>query len=93
MACERIKPVKIAAEHVPIPRTADRCELYLNRLALVVERAGKNASAFVPIARRLERELAEARAEAEVLTRLRQRQRHPRPSHPTSTAAKGHCDD
>ena len=50
---------------VPIPRTVERCELYLDRLALVVQRAGKNGAAFLPLVRRLERELAEAKAEEE----------------------------
>lgn len=57
----------------PIPRTVERCEAYLDRLALIVERAGSNAAAFIPIIRRLERELAEARAEEDVLHRLRKR--------------------
>ncbi|QYO77303.1 hypothetical protein NO932_11370 [Pelagibacterium sp. 26DY04] len=58
-----------------IPRDVDHCERYLDRLALVVERAGRNAAAFVPIVRRLERELAEAKADEEVLAKLRARLR------------------
>jgi hypothetical protein len=57
----------------PIPRTVERCEAYLDRLALVVERAGGNAHAFLPILRRLERELAEARQEEEMLGSLKRR--------------------
>ena len=64
----------------PILRTVERCEAYLDRLALVVERAGSNAAAFLPIIRRLERELAEARAEQDLLERLRQRRLKPVPA-------------
>jgi hypothetical protein len=57
----------------PIPRTVEVCERYLDRLALVVQRAGTNGATFVPLVRRLERELAEAKEEEEVLERLRHR--------------------
>ncbi|SDG90544.1 hypothetical protein [Pelagibacterium luteolum] len=79
MASDHGGPPHAKSDHRSIPRTSELCELYLGRLALVVERAGQNASAFIPIARRLERELAEAKAEAEVLTRLRKRQTPPPP--------------
>jgi hypothetical protein len=57
----------------PVPRTVEVCERYLDRLALVVQRAGTNGGTFVPLVRRLERELAEAKEEEEVLERLRHR--------------------
>lgn len=56
-----------------LPRTVTRCEQYLDRMALVLERAGDNAAAFLPIVRRLEKELAEAIAEEEILERMRLR--------------------
>lgn len=68
---------RTSAKGAPIPRTVERCEAYLDRLALVVERAGNNAAAFLPIVRRLERELAEARSEQDVLHRLLERRRKP----------------
>jgi hypothetical protein len=58
---------------VLIPRTTEACERYLDRMALVLERAGANRAAFLPINRRLERELAEARAEEEILNRMKDR--------------------
>lgn len=57
----------------PIPRDAEHCEKYLDRLAIVIARAGPNAAAFLPIVRRLERELAEAAQDAGALERLRAR--------------------
>ena len=57
----------------PIPRTVELCELYLDRLALVVQRAGKDGAAYLPLVRRLERELAEAIEEEELLERLKRR--------------------
>jgi hypothetical protein len=57
----------------PIPRDVEHCERYLDRLALVVERAGKNAAAFLPILRRLEKELAGAKRDEEMLASLKGR--------------------
>lgn len=59
----------------PIPRDVEHCERYLDRLALVVERAGRNGHAFLPIIRRLERELAEAREDEALMKRLLARRR------------------
>ena len=56
-----------------IPRTIETCNRYLDRLALVIERAGKNGAVFLPLVQRLERELAEALAEEEALARIRAR--------------------
>ncbi|SDH10549.1 hypothetical protein [Pelagibacterium luteolum] len=56
-----------------IPRDVEHCERYLNRLAVVVERAGKNGHAFLPIVRRLEKELAEAKEDEQVLAGLKSR--------------------
>lgn len=67
------KPRKTKHEFPDLPRTVERCERYLDRMALVLERAGDNAPAFLPIVRRLEKELAEAKAEEEILERMRQR--------------------
>ena len=57
----------------PIPRDVAQCEKYLDRLALVIERAGTNAAAFLPIVRRLEQELAEAKNDEATLDRLKTR--------------------
>lgn len=56
-----------------IPRTVETCNRYLDRLALVIERAGKNGAAYLPLVERLERELAEVEAEEEALLRMRAR--------------------
>lgn len=64
-----------AAKARSIPRTPETCNRYLDRLALVIERAGNNGAAFLPLVRRFERELAEALAEEEALNRMRQRVR------------------
>lgn len=56
-----------------IPRTVATCERYLDRLALVLERAGDNRAAFLPLVRRLERELAEAHAEEQMMEKMRAR--------------------
>ncbi|RDE07806.1 hypothetical protein, partial [Pelagibacterium lacus] len=65
MSSKRSRTGKSKSEFPELPRTVERCERYLDRMALVLERAGDNASAFLPIVRRLERELAEAKAEQE----------------------------
>lgn len=70
MGSDTLSPLSEGTAREPLPRTVDRCELYLDRLALVVERAGPNGSAFLPIARRLERELAEAKGEERLLQDL-----------------------
>lgn len=62
-----------STKRTEILRTVERCERYLNRLALVVDRAGNNAAAFLPIVRRFERELAEAKQEEQTLINLRAR--------------------
>tara|TARA_R100000365_G_scaffold3569_1_gene12276 strand:- start:2014 stop:2286 length:273 start_codon:yes stop_codon:yes gene_type:complete len=69
-----------------LPRTVERCERYLDRMALVLERAGDNASAFLPIVRRLERELAEAKAEQEILERMRKRRDKAKANSPSSSS-------
>ncbi len=75
----------------PIPRTVERCECYLDCIALLVERAGDNGAAFLPIVRRLERELAEAQSEADVLQRLRERRlRASTGSNTPNPNSKGH---
>lgn len=56
-----------------IPRTVETCERYLDRLALVIQRAGPNGAVYLPLVRRLERELAEAREDEEILQRLQSR--------------------
>lgn len=61
------------SEHLPIPRTVAQCERYLDRLALVIERAGANGHALLPIVRRLQRELAEAETEEALLASLKAR--------------------
>lgn len=57
----------------PIPRTVATCNRYLDRLAPVIGRAGKNGAVYLPLVRRLERELAEAQAEEETLARMHAR--------------------
>src|SRR5262245_61303150 len=59
--------------HRIVPRTVPTCELYLDRLALVVERAKGNYAAFLPLVTRLQRELAEAKAEQQSLEDMRRR--------------------
>jgi hypothetical protein len=56
-----------------IPRTVETCNRYLDRLALVIERAGRKGAVFLPLVERIERELAEAQAEDEALARIRGR--------------------
>ena len=73
MSSNRKRIGKQKGEFPELPRTVERCERYLDRMALVLERAGDNAAAFLPIVRRLERELAEAKAEQEILERMRKR--------------------
>ena len=75
MRSDTLSPLSAGTAMEPLPRTVDRCERYLDRLALVVERAGPNASAFLPIVRRLERELAEAKNEEGLLQKLMARRR------------------
>lgn len=70
MRSDALSPLSAGMARVPLPRTVDRCERYLDRLALVVERAGPDGSAFLPIARRLQRELAEAKGEERLLQDL-----------------------
>lgn len=62
-----------ARKYREIPRTVETCNRYLDRLALVIEHAGKNGAVFLPLVHRLERELAEALAEEEALARIRAR--------------------
>ncbi len=73
----------LPVQHRAIPRTVATCERYLDRLALVLERAQSNHPAFLPLVRRLERELAEAQADERSLSDLRRRlaeRTQPRPS-------------
>lgn len=73
MSSDAPKPPDRRNPTAPIPRNVEHCEKYLDRLALVVERAGPNAAAFLPIVRRLEKELAEARKDEATLIRLKAR--------------------
>lgn len=58
---------------VPGLRTVELCERYLDRLAQVIEQAGKEGHVYFPLVRRFERELAEARDEEALRIRLRAR--------------------
>lgn len=62
-----------AKKYREIPRTVETCNRYLDRLALVIERAGRDGAVYLPLVQRLERELAEAHAEEDVLARMRGR--------------------
>jgi hypothetical protein len=57
----------------PIPRTVAKCEQYLDVLARIASRPGANAANIALLYNRLERELAEARAEESVMNALAQR--------------------
>lgn len=56
-----------------IPRTAHNCERYLDRLALVVVRAGTDAYTFLPLILRLQRELALIETEERAISQLKSR--------------------
>lgn len=73
MSSDASKPGKRPEASSPVPRDVEHCERYLDRLALVIARAGPNAPAFLPIARRLEKELAEAKKDEAALERLKAR--------------------
>ena len=53
-----------------ITRTVEQCERYLGRLSIVMRRAGRERNAFLPIARRLLKELEEARRDQEIIDAL-----------------------